>query len=429
MKRANHAARLCLLTIMLLLLAACTSAEAPADSAAENVPSVVEPVPTVTAQQVEATSTQETAKVAPTAPSAKPTNTLLPVPSATTGTDSSTTGGDEAEAPSAMGAGSGFACLGSSGQGATCLLSNGEWRSFTHADSPLGGDYIIDIDTCPDGTMLLLHGSGVSAFDGQEWREFPSGWGFSSPDAIACAGEDKFWVAHFEGASYFDGTQWANFDANNMSFGDEATDLVKDVAIDGNGNLWVVTANSVASYDGQGWRIFQLGQGFDAKYFFDAITIDQKGTPWVASSDGIQSFDEDTWQLYQNRDIYTLQDLVVDEVGNVWVGTFGQGLALFDGAAWHMHNRASGDLTSDSINQLKIDEDGRLWVATAYGLFIFDGETWHAYRMENADLVDNNVMALAVSGAPALPEPEQKAGGSLQGSIVSEGTPLAGAAV
>ena len=64
--------------------------------------------------------------------------------------------------------------------------------------------------------------------------------------------------------------------------------------------------------------------------------------------------------------------LYVSPQGIVWCGTWGGGLARFDGEAWSYFTTADG-LPANHVFMLEPDRDGILWVGTSAGLARFDG--------------------------------------------------------
>ena len=62
----------------------------------------------------------------------------------------------------------------------------------------------------------------------------------------------------------------------------------------------------------------------------------------------------------------------MDQFGQVWIGTFGQGLLRVDTASWTVgqtkRNLADPfSLKSDVVTALFQDQSGLIWVGTAYG--------------------------------------------------------------
>jgi hypothetical protein len=324
----------------------------------------------------------------------------------------------------------GMACLGSFGYGLTCLDDAG-WHSYTKDDSPLSSDLIKSITVCPDRRILIAHSSGISAFDGQTWKEYGQGWGNGSVEAIACDAAGGIWVAHFGGASYYDGRTWTTYASEELATGGAATDLVVDVVVAPGGRTWVVTANSVALFDGSEWTVFQVGQGFSDRYYFGRVAVDGHGRPWVVHSRGLLVFDDGDWTSYRNRELSSVESVAVDAQDRVWVGTFGRGLYVFEDGGWSTYSSTSSDLGSDHVRAVAVDGQGRVWLGTEWGLHVLEGADWHIYRMDNADLGDHDIYALGVVGAgPSLPEAVEKPSGSMRGQVVNrDGQPIVGATV
>jgi hypothetical protein len=360
-----------------------------------------------------------------------PSTGASPAPVATETPDSAgLTGPVEKAGKAPLPAEPGMACLGSFGYGLTCLDDTG-WHSYAKDDSPLSSDLIKSITVCPDRRILIAQSSGVSAFDGQAWKEYEQGWGHGSAEAMACDAAGGIWVAHFGGVSYYDGRTWTTYTSEELATGEAATDLVVDVVVAPGGRTWVVTASSVALFDGSEWTVFQVGQGFDDRYYFGRVAVDGHGRPWVVHSRGLLVFDDGDWTSYRNRDLSSVESVAVDAQDRVWVGTFGKGAYVFEGGGWSTYDSASSDLGSDHVRAIAVDGQGRVWLGTEWGLHVLDGEDWRIYRMDNADLSDHDIYALGVVGAgPSLPEVVEKSSGSMRGQVVDgDGQPIAGVPV
>lgn len=238
----------------ILILPACggvnaSEAEVAAKAGQVNEVSAEAPVPTATPLPPPPTETP----VPPTDTSAAansvveneaPASTTVEEPAASTETTVETSAVDVQTAE----AGANFMCAGSANFGLTCLDETG-WHTFTQSDSPLGSDLVYGLTTCADGRMLVTQGQGVSAFDGSNWENYGE-TDFTSPDAVACDAAGHIWVAHYQGVSMFDGS-WTTYPASELATGEAASDLVNDVVIDSDGLVWVVTSNSIASFDGE----------------------------------------------------------------------------------------------------------------------------------------------------------------------------------
>ena len=66
-----------------------------------------------------------------------------------------------------------------------------------------------------------------------------------------------------------------------------------------------------------------------------------------------------------------IYDLFEDSQGRVWVGTWGGGLALFDGKTWKTMTTQDG-LASSAVTSFAEDRAGRIWIATDAGLNVYE---------------------------------------------------------
>jgi hypothetical protein len=324
----------------------------------------------------------------------------------------------------------GMACLGTKNMGVACI-DDASWHVFTEENSPLESNYITSTTTCPDGNMVFAHYNGFSLFDGQNWSSIGNG-DFSSLYALACDRENGLWVAHYQGISHYSAGQWTKFGSDQLANGDSVSDLVYDVAISPTGKIWVVTSNSVASFDGQEWTIYQQGRGFDEKLYFSAIAFDPTGRPVVSYGNGFAIFDDDQWRLTNSPGyITTGKAMAIDPRGQIWLGTQIEGVHAFEKGTWTQQTFATSDLSSNSINALAADARGRVWAATEYGLSVLVDGQWQVFRMDNSALPANDLSGVAVVAAgPQLPAPQEKAPGTLTGQVKNkDGAPVPNSAV
>ncbi len=281
----------------------------------------------------ESSSETDTAAVAVEAteePVAEPT--VAPVAEATEEPAAETDSSVKEPAPVSTGStDAGFACFGSMGDGVTCLTADGQWQQYTRDNSGLGGNFVSDMTVCPDETMLIAHSDGVSAFDGEDFREYESGWGYGSPEGVACAASGDIWVAYFGGAAHYDGSAWTMYEsAEHLATGEQASDLVNDVIVDNSGNVWVVTSNAIAMFDGANWTRYQMGEGLNDKYFFDQLVLDANGSPWALHSGGLLEFDGEAWINHENNDFFSSEAVAIAPDGTYWLTTYRNGLYSFD---------------------------------------------------------------------------------------------------
>lgn len=113
----------------------------------------------------------------------------------------------------------------------------------------------------------------------------------------------------------------------------------------------------------------------------DVRAINQYGnTIYVAGASGIFEIDLDARTLRKFHKVNLARDIVIDQQGRHWVGTFGGGLQLFDRnmAPLRVFDVESG-FPSNTVNDLFIDNGGSLWAATGEGLVSFANPQDTAY--------------------------------------------------
>ena len=369
-----------------------------------------------------------------TKPTAKPTEaateaaTTEATAEATTGTGG--TGGGTGGGPVTMSSDPGVFCAGTFGFGASCLGADG-WATYNEDSKDLGGDLVAAMTVCPDKSMYIAHTFGVSIFDGKKWSEIEE-WGTGSAEDMTCDSKNNLWVAHYEGLSTYQDGKWTTYPSKDLATGESANDLVYSVAIANDGMVWAATSKSVASLNDGTWTVYQKGQGFDDDVFFDKVVIDGEGRPVVVSSSGLYVFEKDEWTAIKNPDYVTIEDVAVAPNGDLWVGTFADGIAVYNGKNWSKYTQKEGELSSNHVRSIAFDGTGRAWVGTAWGLNVWADDKWTTYRMENSAIADNDVYQVAVvDGGPAkLPALEEKKTGSISGMVQREDkTVLADAAV
>jgi len=247
--------------------------------------------------------------------------------------------------------------VGSFGYGVNCLDGTG-WHTYTQENGAVASDQTAAIGVCA-GKVWIVTTLGITVTDGSQWNTMNTDF---SGDAIACNGSDVY-VAHQDGLSHWNGSGWDTIDAKNFGSGADVGDL-KDVVIAPDGKIWVATANSIATGDGKTWTVFEQGKGFTDEQFFDKLALDSQGNLWTNSSSGLYKYDGKTWNKV-DTDIYTVFDtMVIGPSDKVYVGSFADGLAVYDSNAWTKYDRTSSKISSDQVHSLAVDGQGRVWLGT-----------------------------------------------------------------
>ena len=140
------------------------------------------------------------------------------------------------------------------------------------------------------------------------------------------------------------------------------------------------------------WTTFTTNDGL-ASNIVTSVTQDNQGIIWVGSDQGLTRFDGNSWEIYtgSTRNIHILC-AARDKQGNLWFGTYGQGVFKCTGKEWQNFtpgNTGNG-LPGTAIKDIFIDNQDNLWFATVgnvgqrtapidYGVTLYDGTDWTSF--------------------------------------------------
>lgn len=140
---------------------------------------------------------------------------------------------------------------------------------------------------------------------------------------------------------------------------------VRDVVRDRDGRLWIGTARGLCTTDdpSRGFRCFQQGDGVIGNYVVD-LHLSRTGEMLVGTSGGDYarvSYGVGQTLMIDGLLIGTSVNCVVeDHAGRVWLATAGSGVSRIDGKTVR-HYRTKDGLASDDALALFIDKRGGLW--------------------------------------------------------------------
>ena len=287
---------------------------------------------------------------------------------------------------------------------------------------------------CPDGRIYLV-GDTIYRVEGEALIDIG---GYVDLGTLACGGGNEIWVSDFSEVSRFDGSTWTSYSVDEYfeSHDDEWPDAIYSLAIAPDGNAWVITNNTIATFDGSEWEVLMP----PGNYRFDesndlnhGLAIDSSGAVWIIAypepccTDGqLLKFDGVEWSTFPGPD-EEMHSIVVDNRNRIWASTSGNKIFMLnpDTNEWELRfdeeQLGLGYDGGNRLRQMEFDGQGRLWAATNYGLGIYDGVTWTIYHSYTADLYMNNISLLSVLGdGPPLPALKLKPFGSIRGKLVSE---------
>ena len=250
--------------------------------------------------------------------------------------------------------------------GGVSKWSGGQWTSYTTAQG-LGSN--MNFCSLLDNSGKLWVGSldnGVSRFDGALWTQYNTGNGFLNNSVwdIYEDLEGNIWFGTGGGVTKYDGSTWENITkADGLP-----TDTIRAIAQDDYGNMWFGTDSSqIAVYNDTNLTIYTAAHKIPD---INTWVIEEINDTMYAGGDlGIVSYSYKTaWTNYIKSSMPsdTIQTIMVDTDDNLWLGTWGKGLARYNGNNWNNIDQAGG-LSGNNVYDLSQDPEGNIWVATSSG--------------------------------------------------------------
>ncbi|MGB4843515.1 MAG: two-component regulator propeller domain-containing protein [Ferruginibacter sp.] len=157
--------------------------------------------------------------------------------------------------------------------------------------------------------------------------------------------------------------------------------LIMDLAIDKQGNLWSAGLGFLSKYDGSHFTNYTMKNGM-GDGFVSKILADHNDHIWVGNYSGLYRFDGHAFHptplsLYDEN--INLRGLCEDGKGAIWVAT-GKGLFSVVGDSLTRFSEKQG-LTNPSCNNVFTDKKDRIVVGTSKGSFILEGDKFIPYEI------------------------------------------------
>lgn len=276
--------------------------------------------------------------------------------------------------------------------------------------------------------------------------------GLSQGTGYAIAEYDDFkWFGTQDGLNRFDGYDFKVFRAEGKKSLNNS--FVQSLLADSNGKFWIGTGSGINLYDKKTETFQKFKNVFKIKHLVDSVSIkkifeDPKhniwimteekglfcldlktkqidgylskekslfeycftpdGTLWISSYDAIYHFDEQKKQFIifdipQKTKTTLFRGIASDKDGNVWVGTYEDGVYVISQALKNFkikHFTAQNGLSSNDITCLLKDRMNRIWIGSRTGgisVFNPNNETFrHIIHNKNdsRSLAENNIWQL-----------------------------------
>jgi len=187
----------------------------------------------------------------------------------------------------------------------------------------------------------------------------PSGWtNYTNGNSVrALARQDGYLWAGGSGGL----VRWDLNDGSYVKFGivdGLASNLVHDLLVDHDGNLWVATEAGLNRFDGQAWLTFDEADGLDTNVVYSLFLDDDSDLLWAGTAygeRGLNAYDGTAWGPPPipplPLDFPRPRAFAWDDEHGLFVGLDEGGLAHFDGDEWRVLSSEDG-LPGDQVYDL-----------------------------------------------------------------------------
>jgi hypothetical protein len=262
---------------------------------------------------------------------------------------------------------------------------------------------IFHVSRWTENKMLIgTYGGGLAVYD-ELMDKFEI---FNVPEGLADAfvydvlvmPDGDLWIATWSGANLVKGgrladpTAWETYTVENTQ-GGLPNDWVYGLDLGKDGEVWFATEGGLSRYQDGKWQSWNHKDGQGAVY--DLVKDDNqfKTDPATVSDhharQKIEMGLQDINTAYNPNYIVAL---TVDSDGIVWVGTWGGGLARFDGENFKNYTVRDG-LASNHVFMLHEDHNGVLWIGTSNGMSRLDNETFTTMTTQDG-LFSNTIFSM-----------------------------------
>jgi len=254
-----------------------------------------------------------------------------------------------------------------------------------------------------DGRLIAgTYGGGLSHMneDGETWKTYniPDGLGDGFIYDLLEMDNGDVWIATWSGANRVRGgdlddrSKWDLFTVENTS-GGLPNDWVYALRAGKDGVVWFATEGGLAKFEDEEWQNWNHEDGQGAPYEVVREQISFTTDPAQYSEHHARQKEEMGLQevdiAYNPNYIVAL---LVDRDGIVWCGTWGGGLARFDGSDWTNFTVADG-LPGNHVFMLHEDSAGNIWIGTDNGLARRDGDGFKVFTTADG-LFSNRIFSM-----------------------------------
>lgn len=181
------------------------------------------------------------------------------------------------------------------------------------------------------------------------------------------------WFAGKGGLSRFDGYEFINFSTNTLADSLNSNNIIKIFPAGGN-DIWLLTQNGdIIVFNITTTTSKRLQTGLSSDKRINTITFVDEKSVLIGTTQGLYRYNMPSGEIallhyrdnFDRKNTAPVRTLYKDSKGNIWVGTWADGIYVIEAGGIHVRQIGSGDaLHGIRANEFIEGENGRIFVAT-----------------------------------------------------------------
>ena len=190
---------------------------------------------------------------------------------------------------------------------------------------------------------------------------------------------------------------WVVYDTRTSDIGGNN---IAAIAPDQKG-VWVGTFQGLSRLNGGQWMDYSMFNEKLKDQSINCLMTDERGVVWIGTDDyGVIEFDGTHWTEHsaetRRLKMKFVKEIVKDQDGVVWIGVTLGGIVRYDGSMWEKFTPEDCELVSDFILDIAVDRANRKWITTNAGVSVYNDRRWTSYTSHDSGLPDDIVPAIAI---------------------------------
>ncbi|MBN1292997.1 MAG: hypothetical protein JXB48_14245 [Candidatus Latescibacteria bacterium] len=159
------------------------------------------------------------------------------------------------------------------------------------------------------------------------------------------------------------------------------SNILLDVIVKGNDEIWVASVYGVGFFDGSSWKRYGVENGLPSNEV-NSLSLDQEGNLWAATIEGGAKFERGRFSALDGVGApvgFNVQCIYFDKGENMWVGTTDKGVYMKTEDGWVQSGSKDG-LMTDASSTIIQSWDNSIWTASWAGISRWDGFGWSGFK-------------------------------------------------